>query len=194
MDDIVKAAIAKWPNVPDCFGWLGLDARGHWYMRDDVCQRSGPFAVEPGETVRASRGSLLKHDKLIEFIHRNCAADAAGQWFFQNGPQRVYLELETTPFIWRLQPDGRVLAHTGQDAGAVRRSLLDEQGHLYLVTALGMGLVHTSDMVQAADAVERGLWAPETVQAVDLPRVGGFVRSPQRRQAGAVPWQAEAAG
>ncbi len=29
MDDIVKAAIAKWPNVPNCFGWLGLDARGN---------------------------------------------------------------------------------------------------------------------------------------------------------------------
>jgi hypothetical protein len=30
MDDIVKQAMAKWPNVPACHGWLGLDARGHW--------------------------------------------------------------------------------------------------------------------------------------------------------------------
>ena len=91
MDDIVKAALAKWPNVPHCHGWLGLDARGQWYMRDDRCQRSGPFALEPGEHATASKGSLLRHDKLIDFIHRNCAADDAGQWFFQNGPQRVYL-------------------------------------------------------------------------------------------------------
>ena len=32
MDDIVKQALAKWPNVPHCYGWLGLDARGNWYM------------------------------------------------------------------------------------------------------------------------------------------------------------------
>ena len=34
MDDIVKQALAKWPNVPNCYGRLGLDARGNWYMRD----------------------------------------------------------------------------------------------------------------------------------------------------------------
>lgn len=185
MDDIVKAALAKWPNVPHCFGWLGLDARGQWYMRDDRCQRSGPFAAEPGEALVASKGSRLQHDKLIEFIHRNCAADEAGQWFFQNGPQRVYLELEVTPFVWRLQPDGRVLAHSGQDAGEVSQSLLDELGRLYLVTALGIGLVHTSDMALAADAVEAGRWTPEPVQAAELPTAWGFVRSPQRHQAGA---------
>ena len=26
MDDIVRQAIAKWPNVPHCYGWLGLVA------------------------------------------------------------------------------------------------------------------------------------------------------------------------
>jgi hypothetical protein len=193
MDDIVKAAMAKWPDVPHCFGWLGLDARGDWYMRDDRCQRQGPFAAEPGDTTPPSKGSRLLHDKLIDFIHRNSAADEAGQWFFQNGPQRVYLELEATPFVWRLQPDGRVLAHTGQDAGAVRHSLLDEQGRLYLVTALGMGLVHTNDMALAADAVEQGLWVPEPVLSGSLPLAWGFVRSPQRRQAGDhLPWRATA--
>jgi hypothetical protein len=189
MDDIVKAALAKWPNVPHCHGWLGLDARGQWFMRDDRCQRSGPFATEPGEAVTPAKGSLLRHDKLIEFIHRNCAADEAGQWFFQNGPQRVYLELEATPFVWRLQPDGRVLAHSGQDAGAVQRCLLDEAGRLYLVTPLGIGIVHSADMALAADAVERGDWLPEDVRADTLPATWGFVRSPQR-QTGQRPWQA----
>ena len=42
--------------------------------------------------------------------------DAAGQWFFQNGPQRVYVELESAPLIWRLGPDFSVTAHTGQPA------------------------------------------------------------------------------
>ena len=25
MDDIVRAAMAKWPSVPDCWGWLALE-------------------------------------------------------------------------------------------------------------------------------------------------------------------------
>lgn len=180
MDDIVKAALAKWPNVPHCYGWLGLDGRGQWFMRDDRTQAAGPFATEPGEAGHASKGSLLKHDKLIEFIHRNYAADEHGQWFFQNGPQRVYVELEHTPYVWRLQPDGSVMAHTGAAAGAVHHALVDEHGHLYLSTDLGFGLVHTSDMALAGDAVAAGQWAPETVQAGQLPGRWGYVKSPQR--------------
>ena len=67
MDDIVRQAMAKWPHVPDCFGWLGLDARGNWYMRDDQAQALGPFA---GGT-RFAKGSVLTHEKLIAFIERN---------------------------------------------------------------------------------------------------------------------------
>ena len=173
MDDIVKAAMAKWPNVPHCFGWLGLDARGQWYMRDDRVQSTGPFPQ--------ARGSLLKHDKLIEFIHRNYAADERGQWYFQNGPQRVYVELEMTPWIWRLQPDGGVLGHTGLTT-QVQDVLVDEHGHLYLVTDLGFGLVHSADMTLAADAVEAGRWVPREVRADDLPARFGYVPSPQALQ------------
>lgn len=173
MDDIVRAAMAKWPNVPDCFGWLGLDARGNWYMRDDRTQAQGPFP--------ASKGSLLQHDKLIDFIHRNYAADEQGRWFFQNGPQRVYVELEATPWIWRLQPDGRVLAHTGAVV-QVQDSLLDESGRLYLVTDAGLGLVHTADVSLAADLVESGQWSPRDVQADELPGRFGFVRHPQAQR------------
>ena len=181
MDDIVKAALAKWPNVPDCHGWLGLDARGDWYMRDDRCQRAGPFAHQPGDERPPSKGSRLLHDKLIAFIGRNYASDADGQWFFQNGPQRVYVELQATPWIWRLEPDGSVCSHTGLPAGPVQQCLLDEAGHLYLRTPLGLGLVHTSDMVLAADGVEQGDWQPEDVQRSDLPSLGGFVSSPLQR-------------
>jgi Protein of unknown function (DUF2946) len=187
MDDIVRAAMAKWPNVPHCHGWLGLDARGDWYMRDDRCQRAGPFAAGPGQAPAPVKGSRLLHDKLIDFIGRNYLPDEAGQWFFQNGPQRVYVELEATPWIWRLQPDDTVQAHTGAPAGEVLRCLLDEEGRLYLVTGLGLGLVHTSDMLQAAGRVEQGAWQPEPVRAEELPQRWGYVRSPQRAL-GPVPW------
>ena len=186
MDDSVKAALAKWPNVPDCYGWLGLGARGNWYMRDAAAQAAGPFcdaAITDPARRAASKGALLLHDKLIDFIQRNYDSDAQGQWFFQNGPQRVYVELEATPLIWRVGagPDFAVAAHTGA-AARVQRCLLDEHGRLYLETELGLGLVHTLDMVQAADAIEQGLWVPQDVIAQELPARCAYVRSPERGQ------------
>ena len=170
MDDIVRQAMAKWPNVPDCYGWLGLDARGQWFMRDDRTQAAGPFPQ--------SKGSLLRHEKLVDFIQRNYERDDAGRGFFQNGPQRVYVELEATPWIWRVQADLGVLSHGGQPA-QVRSAFLDEAGRLYLDTDLGFGLVHSLDMGHAAEAVEQGLWQPQELAAAELPARFGFVRSPQ---------------
>ena len=178
MDDIVRQAMAKWPNVPACYGWLGLDARGQWYMRDERAQAAGAFASgAPG-----AKGSLLRHEKLIEFIGRNYLADAVGHWYFQNGPQRVFVELEATPWVWRIQPDGRVHAHTGAPA-QVRACVLDEEGHVYLETDLGFGLVHTQDVALAAEAIEVGRWHPQEARRADLPARHGYVPSPQRDSA-----------
>ena len=104
MDDIVKAALQKWPNVPAAYGWLALDTRGDWYLRDEVVQAAGRFP--------AVKGSRIEHDKLKEFIHRNYESDDRGCWFFQNGPQRVHVELEAAPFVWRMS--------TGADGDASR--------------------------------------------------------------------------
>ena len=95
MDDIVKAALKKWPNVPHCYGWLALDARGDWYLRDEPTQAAGPFPH--------IKGSRIEHAKLKEFIHRNYDRDQRGDWFFQNGPQRVYVQLEAAPLIRGVQ-------------------------------------------------------------------------------------------
>ncbi|WPB56746.1 DUF2946 family protein [Xylophilus sp. GOD-11R] len=173
MDDIVKQAMAKWPNVPDCFGWLGLDARGDWYLRDDAAQAAGVFP----ETA-AARGAVLRHEQLLGFIARNYQGDEEGRWFFQNGPQRVYVELEAAPFVWRVDSDGSVNSHTGLPAGEVSECLVDERGRLYLVTALGCGLVHTLDMLHAAEAVESGAWQPRPVTDAELERRCGFQRHP----------------
>ena len=173
MDDIVKAALAKWPNVPDCYGWLGLDARGHWYMRDDRAQASGAFASgRPG-----AKGSMLRHEKLIEFIARNYEADGQGRWYFQNGPQRVFVELEATPLIWRLDEQFNATAQTGELA-RIQRCVLDEHGRVYLDSDIGFGLVHSNDVALAADAIESGLWVPEEVPTTELPKRFGYVRSP----------------
>jgi hypothetical protein len=174
MDDIVKQAMAKWPNVPDCYGWLGLDARGNWYMRDDRAQALGAFdSGAPG-----SKGSELRHAKLVDFIGRNYAPDARGCWHFQNGPQRVYVELQAAPLVWRIEPDGRVHDHIGRPGADVSQAYLDEQGWLYLDSRLGLGLVHTQDMHLAADLIEHGRWTPHDILQAALPTRFGFVKSP----------------
>ena len=173
MDDIVKQALAKWPNVPDCYGWLGLDARGRWFMRDDAAQAAGDFPQ--------SRGSWLRHEKLIDFIGRNYESDDEGRWFFQNGPQRVYVELECTPWVWQVLPDYRLQSHTGLQTSA-GECLLDEEGRLYIASPQGLGLVHSQDMVLAAEAVEQGVWVPRDMVSADLPVQYGFVRSPAKSQ------------
>jgi len=167
MDDIVKAALLKWPHVPHCHGWLALDARGQWYMRDERTQAAGPFPQV--------KGSRIDHEKLRDFIHRNYLHDEAGAWFFQNGPQRVYVELEAAPYVWRVdgEPGWPVHAHTGQPA-QVRSSWLDEQGRLYLDTDLGFGLVSSVDMGLAAQAVEAGHWQPQDLAFEHMPGRFGY--------------------
>jgi hypothetical protein len=161
--------------VPHCYGWLGLDERGNWYMRDDLVQAAGPFAQ--------AKGSLLRHEKLIDFIQRNYDRDDRGQWFFQNGPQRVYVELQATPWIWRVASSEDVASHTGSPA-QVKACFVDQDGRLYLETDRGFGLVHTQDIIQASEAVETGRWVPQEVRARDLPARFGYVTSPAAQQAG----------
>lgn len=177
MDDIVRQAMAKWPNVPDCFGWLGLDSRGQWHMRDDRVQLLGAF--QSGQA--SAKGSVLRHEKLIDFIHRNYDADEQGRWFFQNGPQRVYVELEAAPFVWRLNERFEPTSHTGHSTQAMA-CLVDEEGRVYLHTRLGFGLVHTWDVALVAEAIEQGHWTPQACLASELPARFGFVISPQRGQ------------
>lgn len=171
MDEIVKAALRKWPNVPHCHGWLALDARGNWYMRDDRIQAAGPFPQV--------KGSRIEHEKLRDFIHRNYTHDEAGAWFFQNGPQRVYVALEAAPYVWRVDaaPGWPVHAHTGEPA-QVLSSWLDENGRLFLDTDRGYGLVHTLDTGVAAQAVEAGDWQPEELPFAQMPGRFGYCLQP----------------
>jgi hypothetical protein len=170
MDEIVRQALLKWPNVPHCHGWLALDGRGDWYMRDERAQRAGPFP--------AVKGSRIEHLKLREFIERNYLPDERGRWYFQNGPQRVYVQLEAAPWVWRLSPGApagrapRIVSHTGQGAH-YQSAWLDERGRLFLATDLGLGLVHSLDMDDAADAVQAGHWRPTDTRFDTLaPRFG----------------------
>ena len=130
MDDIVKQAMAKWPNVPHCYGWLALDARGAWRMRDEAAQQTD------------APGDKLNNATLVGFINRNYGHDDAGRWFFQNGPQRVYVNLEATPYIARTDPAQGMLLQTGAALPGIER--------LYL-TGAGAAIVQSGDIVAQVD-------------------------------------------
>src|SRR3954465_15829874 len=91
MDEIVARSLARWPNVPAVYGWLSLDRRGNWRIK----------------------GEKIGNPALREFISRNYQPDERGQWYFQNGPQRVYVSLAYAPLVVHYEGD-RVVDHCGR--------------------------------------------------------------------------------
>ncbi|MBC7415068.1 MAG: DUF2946 family protein [Herminiimonas sp.] len=135
MDEIVRKAMAKWPNVPHCYGWLLLDARGHWRMRTEAAQA----AAEPGDKIA--------HTALLAFINRNYTHDAEGRWYFQNGPQRVYVNLESTPFVIHTDGENAFVLQTGEPLGAIDGAWFTDQGQLILQSADTVAKVDDRDLV-----------------------------------------------
>lgn len=121
------SALIRWPNVPACYGWLSLDRRGRWRLQ----------------------GEPVTHRGFIEFINRQYGCDDAGNWFLQNGPQRVFAALEYTPWVLRMDADGRLLTHTGTSAEEIREILIDEQGNLLIAFAEGIGVLDDRDLAAA---------------------------------------------
>ncbi|WP_332879051.1 DUF2946 family protein [Massilia sp. S19_KUP03_FR1] len=143
MDDIVKQAMAKWPDVPHCYGWLALDARGGWRMRDEHAQQ----ANLPGDR--------LGNAALLAFINRNYAADARGCWYFQNGPQRVYVNLETTPYVARTDPAQGLVLQTGEALGHIDKAYMTAAGALIVQAGGKLAQVDDRDVAQLLATMER---------------------------------------
>jgi hypothetical protein len=193
MDDIVRAALVKWPNVPDCTGWLLLDRRGQWRMRDEAAQARGEL------------GTPIRHAALIGFIERNYECDEQGRWFFQNGPQRVFVELAYTPWVVRLALPAEgapaLTDHTGQ-AFDPSTALIDDEGAVLFAARSHPGRVavlHDHDLdlfAQLASLAEDGLagsfaWRADTAMAIEavrrdeVPARFGYVASPAAAHASA---------
>lgn len=190
MDDIVKQAMAKWPNVPAVFGWLSLDRRGNWLLK----------------------GETISNPQINEFIRRNYLHDDEGRWYFQNGPQRVFVELACAPYVFSLEGQ-QLLTHTQHPVRAIERAWLDDTGTLLLLTEHGVGSVNDRDLdlllPHFVDAQSRpldedtletlfdacaaqqpvALWFQlggahvkiEPIRAADVPRQFGFQRQPQEQ-------------
>ena len=142
MDELVKAALARWPDVPDCTDWLALDARGRWRVGDP---KDGPR--QP-----------ITHATMNAFINRNYTSTGRF-WLFQKGPQRVFVELEYTPFVWRLHPaDGGGWSLVAQTGVALAPSAvwLDDEGRFVVEAretgrAPIVGVVHDHDTALVAE-------------------------------------------
>jgi hypothetical protein len=160
MDEQVLRSLIKWPNVPHCFGWLALDRRGQWRMRDEFAQAN------------RLAGNVIHHTTLNEFISRNYAHDSLGRFFFQNGPQRVFVTLDATPFIARIFPSEsgpQLLTQCGTEIKP-QGALSDEKGNIYITglfqqsfsdqinrevftktESLSVALLHDHDLDQFSD-------------------------------------------
>ncbi len=138
MDEIVRQAMAKWPNVPHCHGWLALDARGAFRMRDEAAQAAN------------AAGDVIRHPALLSFIHRNYSPDEHGAWYFQNGPQRVYVELEATPYIARTTPMGTFITHDGEPMPRVDAAWITQDGRLVLQGGARTAMVDDRDLAECA--------------------------------------------
>jgi hypothetical protein len=135
MDEIVIRAMQKWPNVPNVFGWLKLDRRGNWLVKVRT-----PEGTEP-------QFDRISNPAVIDFIGRNYQPDASGRWFFQNGPQRVFVTLEYTPLVYRLRGDrASIEAHTGAAPSSIERAWIDDGGMVVFQTELGPGVALDRDL------------------------------------------------
>jgi len=150
MDDIVLRGMAKWPDVPDVYGWLALDRRGNFLIKNEK----------------------IGNRALREFIARNYQADARGCWYFQNGPQRVFVSLAYTPLVIRFE-GAMLVDHCGRPFQP-EQAYLDDEGSVLMVGSAGAGLLDDRDLAGYAD---RAAGLPE------IPRRGvaerfGFVVNP----------------
>ncbi len=153
MDDIVIRAMAKWPNAPAVYGWMKLDRRGQWSIK--VGTPEGSAGSPEGTVEAAPRFEPVTNRKFIEFIGRNYGHDADGRWYFQNGPQRVYVTLACTPLVYRIAHDHPLSfeTHTGKPCATLQAVWMDEAGDLLLVTEHGPGLLADRDLPRGLEAL-----------------------------------------
>ncbi|MBV8123342.1 MAG: DUF2946 family protein, partial [Paucibacter sp.] len=116
--------------------------RGNWRMRDERAQHFG------------LPSDKLTHPALVGFINRNYGCDERGCWYFQNGPQRVYLELDAAPFIVRTDPAQGWLLQTGEALGEIEEAVMTEAGELVLRSGGRVAQLDDRDAAQALTLLE----------------------------------------
>ena len=140
MDQSVLDSIARWPNVPAVAGWLSLSSRGEWRLHPN------------GDAQQGGPGVGVSNTQILSFFGRNYSNEEDGRYFFQNGPQRVYVRLDAAPYVVRLMPEnGLLLTHNSLSVQQIKRWLIDDLGHVYADTNLGPGRIDDRDLFLLAD-------------------------------------------
>ncbi|WP_051532206.1 DUF2946 family protein [Brackiella oedipodis] len=155
MDKEVIAALKKWPNVPAAYGWISLDGHGYWR-----------FHPQGSAQARADcRGETIQNSQIQAFLSRNYTVDDDGQWYIQNGPQKVYVTLPYAPYILTLGDQAQDLRlHTGQTVTAISAWYLDSEGGFYAQTEAGAAMISEQDL----DTVIEHLWVLDKATASPL--------------------------
>ena len=169
--------------------------RGNWLVKSRATRDGAPVFER------------ISNRAVTEFIGRNYGRDADNRWYFQNGPQRVFVALDYTPWVYRLADVGSgFLAHAGAAPRKIAAAFLDESGSLLLESELGIGVLLDRDLAAVIERLsdERGrpieslleeiARGDETrivlqgktvpvasVRAADVPRRFGFVPHPAPR-------------
>jgi hypothetical protein len=186
MEPWALKAMQRWPNVPALFGWLSLDRRGRWFIKDE----------------------LISRPQIIDTINANYGVDEHRRWYFQNGPQRGFIRLAYAPLVLLVESDA-LITHTQQRVEQLTQIYLDEEGSLLFITEHGpAGLIDTdlewainrihaqqvaiqADDIAAALAVPSGhvtdltfTWLDQSLPITRLdseaqPALLNFVRDPQ---------------
>lgn len=172
MDEMVVRSMQKWPDVPGVYGWLQLDRRGMWRLRDEGQAEDDRFSPIGNKAFR-------------EFVSRNYACDKQGRWFFQNGPQRVFVALAYTPFVFRVQ-GGSLSDHCERSADPLEGAWLDDEGSLILKAGGRVGVLDDRDLSSVAEEVGAGefrlggqSFAVGRVRTAEIEARFGFVRDPR---------------
>jgi hypothetical protein len=143
MDQSVLDALRRWPDVPAVYGWLSLTARGDWRLH--------PL----GDAQHGGAGEGITNPQILGFMGRNYSSEPDEKWFFQNGPQRVYVRLDAAPYIVHLQPEtASLVTHNGLIVEQVLAWLYDDTGQLYAHTNLGAARIDDRDLIALADILQ----------------------------------------
>ena len=132
--DSLSKLLQKWPNVPDVFNWLSLDRRGIWRIK----------------------GSPITNRAMVEAINSSYFCDVDGSWFFQNGPQKVFVTLDYTPyviFVYRSGNDPILKTHNGIKIRNIEEIYLDSELNFLITWDGRLGIILDRDLQVLIDGM-----------------------------------------
>ena len=114
-----------WPRQLEVYGWLSLDRRGYWSIK----------------------GNKVRNAKLTKFISDNYHVDDNGRFFFQNGPQRVFVSIDLAPYILNVMYSNPLdlVTHNGIRVQTINQAWFDNEMNLFICWDNLIGAINDRD-------------------------------------------------